>query len=135
MDHVTRDTDTRRPRVIAPADRSEPPGQQTSAMRREEAFTGDDRWVGFVRSEPGEWSGWHHHGDTDTYFYVMAGQIEIEYGTNGDLVAFGPQDFGHVPDHLVHRERTAPGPAGELVLVRMGPGPAVINVDDPRGGA
>jgi hypothetical protein len=40
-------------------------------------------------------------------------------------------EFAHVPARLVHRERTAPGDPSELVLVRIGSGPSVVNVDDP----
>lgn len=36
-----------------------------------------------------------------------------------------------MPAGVVHRERTAPGEPGEIVLVRLGSGPAVVNVDEP----
>jgi mannose-6-phosphate isomerase-like protein (cupin superfamily) len=100
-------------------------------MQREQAFAGDDRWVGFVSAEPGAWSGWHHHGETDTYFYVMSGAVEFEYGTEGATVAVNAGDFCHVPKGLVHRERPRPGPRAELVLVRIGNGPTVVNVEGP----
>ena len=48
-----------RPQVLSPAERIEPQTQQTSGIHRQRAFVGDDRWVGFVRTEPGDWSGWH----------------------------------------------------------------------------
>jgi mannose-6-phosphate isomerase-like protein (cupin superfamily) len=118
-----------RPVVISATERVAPPGQQTSGMRREQAFDADDRWIGFVTSDPGEWSGWHHHGETDTYFYVLAGGIEFEYGADGSTVVVGTGDFCHVPKGLVHRERPRPGARAELVLVRMGRGPTVVNVE------
>ena len=37
-----------------------------------------------------------------------------------------------MPASVVHRERTTPGTPGEIVLVRIGPGPVVVNVDDPH---
>jgi len=43
----------------------------------------------------------------------------------------GPEDFCHMPGRVVHRERTAEGDGVEAVLVRIGKGPTVINVDDP----
>jgi mannose-6-phosphate isomerase-like protein (cupin superfamily) len=103
-------------------------------MRREQAFSGEDRWVGYVSANPGEWSGWHHHGKTDTYFYVMQGGFEFEYGGDGSTVDVGTGDFCYVPAGLVHRERPRPGARAELVLVRIGPGPAAVNVDGPSTG-
>ncbi len=100
-------------------------------MRREEAFGGDDRWVGLVRTDPGEWSGWHHHGQYETYFYVLRGTVELEYGIEREPIAAPVGAFVHMPGDLIHRERTAPGEPGELVLVRLGSGPAVVNVDHP----
>jgi uncharacterized RmlC-like cupin family protein len=102
-------------------------------MQREEAFAAGDRWVGYVSSEPGAWSGWHHHGETDTYFYVLAGGIEFEYGADRSNLAVNSGDFCHMPAGLVHRERTRPGASAELVLVRIGQGPTVVNVDAPEG--
>ncbi len=110
-----------------------PAAQQTPSMRREEAFAGDDRWVGLVRTEPGEWSGWHHHGDHETYFYVLAGELEFEYGSGAPSATVGVGGFIHMPGQFIHRERTKPPDAGALILVRMGKGPTVFNVDGPLG--
>lgn len=118
------------PQVVSATDLIEA-GRQTPRMLRQEAFATDDRWIGFVRTEPGVWSGWHHHGAMDTYFYVLQGGIEVEYGADRDLVAVGPGDFCHIPGALMHRERTSPGAGGEAILVRMGHGPAVVNVEGP----
>jgi len=120
-----------RPEIVRRDELTEPPGHQTSGMRRAQAYAADDRWVGLVRGEPGEWSGWHHHGATDTYFYVLAGHIEFEYDASGGTIAVGPGDYVHVPGQMVHRERTAPGEPAEVVLTRIGPGPAVVNVEAP----
>lgn len=119
------------PRAVAADERILPPGHQTPGMRREEAFSGDDRWVGYVTTQPGEWSAWHHHGEQDTYFYVMQGAIEFEYGADSEHVAIGTGDFGHMPHGIIHRERTAPGDPAHVILVRIGPGPSVVNVDGP----
>ena len=124
--------DTPRPVVRSPMELAEPPGQQTPAIRRREAFAGDDRWVGFVETQPGEWSGWHHHGETDTYLYVLSGVLEFEFGPARERLSVGRGHFAHMPPRVVHRERTAPGEPGEIVLVRIGRGPAVVNVDEPH---
>lgn len=120
-----------RPIVRSPSELLEPPEQQTPAIRRRQAFGSDDRWVGYVTTQPGAWSGWHHHGETDTYLYVLSGSFEFEYGPDRERVSFGQGDFAHMPRGVVHRERTAPGHPGEAVLVRIGPGPAVTNVEEP----
>jgi uncharacterized RmlC-like cupin family protein len=126
------EADTARPIVRSPAELAEPPEQQTPAINRRQAFAGEDRWVGYVKTKPGEWSGWHHHGETDTYLYVLSGGLEFEYGPDHERLSFGRGDFAHMPRRVVHRERTAPGPPGEAVLVRIGRGPAVFNVEEPR---
>src|SRR5207248_755578 len=43
------------------------PAQRTPGMLREEAFTGEGTWIGTVRTEPGVETGWHHHGDYESY--------------------------------------------------------------------
>ncbi len=120
-----------RPSVVTPADLLEPPEQQTPSIRRRQAFAADDRWVGFVTTAPGEWSGWHHHGETDTYLHVLSGGLDFEFGAEREHIHVGPGDFAHMPRGVVHRERTAPGEPGEIILVRIGSGPAVFNVDGP----
>lgn len=124
--------ETRRPAVRHSAELDEVPAQQTPGIRRRQAFAGDDRWVGYVETQPGEWSGWHHHGETDTYMYVLEGGLEFEFGAERERISVGPGDFALMPAGVVHRERTAPGGQGEIVLVRLGPGPAVVNVGDPH---
>ncbi len=131
MQHVETQGNPNRPVVVSPAELAEPPEQQTPSIRRQQAFVTDDRWVGYIRTAPGDWSGWHHHGDTDTYLYVLRGELEFEYGAEGATLRFGAGDFAHMPHGVVHRERTRPGAAGEAVLVRIGRGPTVVNVEGP----
>lgn len=120
-----------RPRVVPPSALVEAPGLKTAGMHRRQAFAAEDRWVGYVSSEPGEWSGWHHHGEHDTYLYVVAGGIEFEYGDAHDRIAVNAGEFGVMPNHVVHRERATAGETAEIVLVRIGQGPTVFNVEDP----
>jgi uncharacterized RmlC-like cupin family protein len=122
-------------RVVRASERTEAPGPRTPGMVREQAFIGEDRWVGFVRTEPGVWSGWHHHGDHDTYVYVVRGSIELEFGPGGrERVAGKPGDFALIPQGAVHREGTSPQEPGEAVIVRIGRGQPVINVEGPEPG-
>lgn len=102
-------------------------------MVREQAFADEDRWVGFVHTDPGVKSAWHHHGDTDTYIYIVRGSIELEFGPGGrERVAGKAGDFAHVPRGVVHREGTSPDEAGEAIVVRFGRGQPVVNVAGPE---
>jgi uncharacterized RmlC-like cupin family protein len=86
-------------------DRSAPTVGQTPGMVREQAFVADGVWSGVVFTEPGMISGWHHHGEDDTYFYVAAGRTLLDFGSGGsDKVDAGPGDFMRVPRRTVHRE-------------------------------
>lgn len=123
----------RRPEVIRAAERRQAPGPVTPGMNRELAFAAEDRWVGYVRTERGVKSGWHHHGETDTYIHVVRGSIELEFGPGGRQKLVGEAgDFAHIPAGVVHREGTPPGEAGEAVVVRIGRGQPVFNVDGPE---
>lgn len=121
------------PTVVHHDERVEAPGPRTPGMDREQAFADDDRWIGYVRTEAGVKSGWHHHGEMDTYIYVVAGTIELESGPGGrELVSVGVGDFAHVPGGTVHREGTPVDEPGEAVIVRIGSGQPVFNVEDPE---
>lgn len=132
MSDTVPSADTRRPVVRSSSQRDIVPAQQTPGIRRRQAFAGGDRWVGYVETQPGEWSGWHHHGETDTYMCVVAGVLEFEFGPARERLSVAPGEFALMPAGVVHRERTAPGGPGEIVLVRLGPGPAVVNMDGPQ---
>jgi uncharacterized RmlC-like cupin family protein len=105
------------------------PGHPTPGMSREQAIVLDDLWSGRVRTDPGATSGWHHHGDHDTVVYVVHGAFRVE--TSTAVVQGDPGDFVHVPAHTVHRESNPTGEIAEVVLVRRGTGPVVVNVDGP----
>ncbi len=107
----------------------------TPGKTREQAIEVPGLWSGFVRSEPGAASGWHHHGDHDTAVYVIEGNVRIEFGPGGGRsVDARPGDFVHIPKHVVHRE-VNPGPAAsQEIITRSGTGPLTVNVDGPEGG-
>jgi uncharacterized RmlC-like cupin family protein len=102
-------------------------------MIREEAFSSEGLWVGFVKSSPGMASGWHHHGEHETFVYVIRGGLRIEYGSGGrEHAEAGPGDFLHIPNGSVHREASG-GPEGaESVVFRVGSGEVLVNVDGPE---
>jgi uncharacterized RmlC-like cupin family protein len=101
-------------------------------MDRRELLDHDDCWVGWVRTDPGLAGGWHHHGERDSYIYVLRGAVTIEYGAGGrDRVTAEAGDFIFNPARIVHREVTAADEPAELFVVRVGTGPQNGNADGP----
>jgi len=101
-------------------------------MDRRALLDDGDRWLGWVRTDPGVVGGWHHHGERDSYVYVLSGSVTIEYGRNGGLRLTGAAgDLIFNPAHLVHREITGPEQPAEALVVRVGTGPLNVNVEGP----
>src|SRR6266542_1908560 len=74
----------------------------------------------------------HHHGDYQTFAYVVSGRARIEFGPAGAQTAeAGPGDFLHIPSHIVHRESNPAEEEQQVVLFRVGTGTSLINVDGP----
>ncbi|MET1232784.1 MAG: cupin domain-containing protein [Candidatus Limnocylindrales bacterium] len=119
-------------RIVHPADRSVAT-PATPGMDRRQAFHDPGAWVGHVTTAAGVVTGWHTHADYDTFIYVLRGHVTIEFGPAGSrAVAAGPGDFVRIGRGVVHREGTAAGSAGvDVVLVRVGQGEPVTNVDGP----
>lgn len=119
-------------RVIPASNRQVSEADATTGMVREQAVADEGIWVGRVRTAPGRPSGWHHHGDYETYIYVESGNVQMESGPGGSHVTeAGPGDFLHVPGGVIHREVNAGDEEGAVILFRIGSGPPVINVDGP----
>ena len=108
------------------------PGPLTAGMLRREAFAGEDFWIGTATTEPDAVSGWHHHGDHESYIYCAAGVLRIE-SVGREPVTFDAHagDFVHIPARLVHRESNPSQEEQCLIVARTGTGPVVINVDAP----
>jgi uncharacterized RmlC-like cupin family protein len=107
-------------------------GPLTSGMARGQAFVSDNLWVGNVHTSPGAISGWHHHGEHTTYGYVVSGKARFEFGPRGaESADVGAGDFFMVPPKTVHRESNPASEESAAVLVRIGAGPTVINVEGP----
>lgn len=107
-------------------------GAPTPGMAREEAVTTDKMWAGFVTTDAGMVSGWHHHGEHETSIYVLSGRLRMEYGPGGsEVLEAAPGDFVYVPAHAIHREGNPSGEDSTLVVVRAGSGAPVTNVDGP----
>jgi uncharacterized RmlC-like cupin family protein len=107
-------------------------GPSTPGMLRSEAVATDQVWAGVVQTEPGAFSGWHHHGDHESVIYVAAGALRMESGEGGqDVFDAQPGDFVYVPPHSIHREANTTDAVATLVVTRSGQGPSVINVEGP----
>lgn len=107
------------------------PGPATPGMARQEAFVSEGVWTGVVRTQPGMVSGWHHHGEHRTYIYVVSGNLLLE-SEDGEPVNAGPGDFVEVPPHTVHRESNPTDRESLAVLLRLGTGETVFNVEAPH---
>jgi uncharacterized RmlC-like cupin family protein len=119
-------------RVIHPSEREVAAADATAGLVREQAVTDGELWVGLVRAAPQRPSGWHHHGRYDTYLYVTRGQVSFDFGPGGrEHVEAGPGDFVHVPKGVVHREVNPAPEEGVVILVRVGTGPEVVNLEGP----
>jgi uncharacterized RmlC-like cupin family protein len=123
------------PTVVRAADQRIP-NVTTPGMDRREAFDHDGVWAGTVRTSEGVITGWHVHAGHDSYIYVVSGSAVVEFGPGGrDSAVADAGDFILIPRGLVHREGTAVGSAGvEGVIVRVGEGEIVTNVDGPDPG-
>ena len=125
-------------RLIRPADLSGATAQ-TAGMIRSAAISGDlvgaqSLWMGRTILPAGVSSGDHHHGDSETGIYVVAGHPVFVYRdrTSGDIVRLetAPGDYVWVPPHVPHREEN-PSPDTEAVVViaRSTQEAVVVNVD------
>jgi uncharacterized RmlC-like cupin family protein len=116
--------------LIRPEDRVE--GDQTPGMMREQAVVTGDMWAGLVITEPHMVSGWHHHGDHETSIYVISGALRMESGSEGKSVVDATAgDFLYVPREAIHRESNPGDVESQIVVVRVGQGLTVVNVEGP----
>jgi len=116
--------------VVTPADRTQ--GPPTPGMDRQQAFASQGMWAGFVRTDAGMVSGWHHHGDYESVIYVLTGALRMESGPGGqDVVEAHAGDFVRVPRGVVHREGNPAAQPADIVVVRAGRGESTFNVAGP----
>ncbi|MCI3270595.1 cupin domain-containing protein [Streptomyces cylindrosporus] len=117
--------------VVRPGDRR--PGPSTPGMDRQEAFATEGTWSGFVRTDAGTVSGWHHHGEYESVIYVLTGSLRMEFGPDGSRVLeAGPGDFVYVPKGAVHREGNPTSEPADIIVMRSGTGQSTFNVDGPE---
>ena len=127
--------DQSRPIVVRAVEGAIAQGPPTPGMERRQIMDEDNTWVGWVRAEAGLAGGWHHHGDRESYIYVLSGRVTIGYGPGGsEEVKAVAGDFIYNPARMIHREITGADEPAELFVVRVGTGPQNVNVDGPDPG-
>lgn len=104
-------------------------------VRREMALAEAGHWAGLVTTDPGRDTGWHHHGDYDTFVYLVSGRARIEFGRGGrQALEGGAGGFAFVPKGVIHREINPGDRPNEAVVIRVGTGVPVVPVDGPEPG-
>lgn len=120
------------PELVRRTDRRAASGLPAGS-RGEEAFADPNAWVGFIDLPPGAASGWHHHGEWDSYACVLRGVLRWEFGGTGDeALEVHAGDVGRMPAHIVHRDVSAGDEDLSMILFRSGEGPLTIDIDGPR---
>lgn len=118
--------------VVRVSEQERRPGAPTPGMDREEAVATETMWAGFVRTDAGMISGWHHHAGYESVIYVLTGRLRMESGPGGaSVVEAGPGDFLFVPRGSIHREGNPTEVEGTAVVVRSGRGDPVANARVP----
>jgi uncharacterized RmlC-like cupin family protein len=111
---------------------------QTSGMIRSAAISGEltgarSLWMGRTELPPGVNSGNHHHGESETGIYVVAGTpvFVCRDPATGELIRLEtkPGDYVWVPPHVPHREQNpSPDELAVVVIARSTQEAIVINV-------
>jgi quercetin dioxygenase-like cupin family protein len=83
-------------------------------------------------NDPGDMSDWHVHPKYTTYGYQLSGNLCVEFGPGGSQrIECGAGDFVRIPAGCVQREGAFGHSVRRGIGVRIGSGPAVVDVDGP----
>lgn len=110
---------------------------QSSGMQRfagvSGGLSGSERiWMGESHVAPGTRSADHHHGESETGIYVVAGHPAFVFMEDGieTRIETGPGDYVYVPPFVRHREENpSPDEEAVVVLARSTQEAVVVNVD------
>jgi uncharacterized RmlC-like cupin family protein len=120
--------------VIKPSDLSAATAQ-TIGMSRSAAISGDlvgarSLWMGQTVLPPAVTSGDHHHGESETGIFVVAGHPVFVFRdpASGELVrlATEPGDYVWVPPHVPHREENPSADAPAVVVIARSTQEAIV---------
>jgi uncharacterized RmlC-like cupin family protein len=121
-------------KLIAAADLSGATAQ-TSGMIRAAAISGGlvgarSIWMGRTILPPGVCSADHHHGESETGIYVVAGRPVFVFRDprSGELVRLqpAPGDYIWVPPHVRHREENPSSQVEAVVVVARSTQEAIV---------
>jgi uncharacterized RmlC-like cupin family protein len=114
---------------------------QTPGMTRLAAISGELAgseavWMGETHVAPGTRSADHHHGESETAIFVVAGHPAFVYLDGGveTRIETSPGDYVYVPPYVPHREEN--GSAGEeavVVIARSTQEAIVVNLPGLAG--
>ena len=117
---------------------------QTPGMTRLEAISGarsrsTDLWMGETHVAGGVRSADHHHGESETGIYVVAGQPVFVFLEDGveRRIETGPGDYVYVPPYVPHREENPADGEAVVVIARTTQEAIVVNLlslDGPPAG-
>lgn len=111
---------------------------QTAGMSRVAALSGDTVgsraiWMGQTHVAPGAVSGPHHHGESETGIYVVAGHPEFIYREDGQDVRLQtkPGDYIYVPPFVHHIESNEHSEEEAVVVIARTTQEAIVeNLED-----
>src|SRR6266480_395095 len=108
---------------------------QTGGMTRLAAVSGTTvgsakLWMGRTHVAPGASSGDHHHGDTETAIYVVAGRPVFVFADEDREVRLEtePGDYVFVPPYTPHREENPGTDEAVVVIARSSQEAVVVNL-------
>ena len=115
---------------------------QSPGMERRSALSGETcgaqrLWMGETVVAPRTRSAAHHHGESETGIYVVAGHPVFSFVEEGEVrrLACGPGDYVYVPPFTPHREENPGDEPALVVLARSTQEAIVVNLADSEPGA
>lgn len=122
--------------VVRPEDLSDDT-PQTSGLQRFEAVSAkrlgsQDLWMGLSVLPPGEKTGVHHHGESETALYVLSGVGRWWVGDRLDAKREAHAgDFVFIPPNVVHWEENASDTEPvRMIVARSTQDAIVVNLED-----
>jgi uncharacterized RmlC-like cupin family protein len=116
---------------------------QTPGMTRLAAISGESAgsealWMGETHVAPGTRSADHHHGESETAIFVVAGHPAFVYLDDGveTRIETSPGDYVYVPPFAPHREENpSPDVDAVVVIARSTQEAIVVNLPGLAGDA
>lgn len=120
--------------VVLPEAFTQLPGPPNAPFVRNQAYDDGHVWVGVVTTQPGAASPWHHHGDFDTFAYLLEGSATAEFADDDreTVTVSTPGSFLFVPKNVVHREMNTGETSNKILIMRVGHGQQVFPVEPPK---